>query len=101
MLMRQLLCSLGLLALATASACAADAAGVGGKNNQVVVVKGSVVNKSTQGATARVNVGSVSKARVGGSNNQVVVVSGSIVNQASGNGSKSEVNIGSVSGGND
>lgn len=94
--------TVALLLLAGAGAAyAADSAGVGGKNNQVVVVKGSVVNKASQGATSRVNVGSVSKARVGGNNNQVVVVSGSIVNQASGNGSKSEVNIGSVSGGND
>jgi hypothetical protein len=90
-----------MLLACAATANAADGAGVGGKNNQIVVVKGSVVNKAAQGAAARVNVGSVSKARVGGTNNQVVVVGGSIVNQASGNGSKSEVNIGSVSGGND
>jgi hypothetical protein len=82
-----------------ASASAGQGAGTGGSNDQVVVVKGSVTNTAKGGATAKVNVGAVDNTRVGGSNRQTVVVGGSIVNSAAGNGSKAEVNIGSVSNG--
>ncbi|GAA0724802.1 hypothetical protein [Dokdonella soli] len=89
-----------LFLLATCAANAASvgqATSVGGNNEQVVVVKGAVINTATTGGTARINVGSVVNSRVGGSNKQHVVVGGAIVNSASGPGSKSEINIGSVS----
>lgn len=66
-----------------------------GKNSQTVVVNGSVLNSASGGATARINIGSVVGTSVG-SNSQTVVVNGSVVNSASGRGSKSEINIGSV-----
>ena len=90
-------CAFALAAIA-AAATARDARknGVGGNNEQIVVVKGSVANTADAGATARVNVGVVKNARVGGNNKQTVVVHGSIVNTAKGRGSRAEVNIGSV-----
>lgn len=69
---------------------------ISGSNKQTVTVSGSIVNKAQSGATAKVNIGSVSGASVG-SNNQTVSVNGSIQNEASGKGSKAVVNIGSVS----
>lgn len=89
--------------LASAFPVLAMAAGgsVGGKNDQIVVVKGSITNKADGGGIARVNLGSVVESKVGGGNSQNVVVSGSIVNVAGGRGSKSEVNIGSVTSGRD
>lgn len=69
--------------------------GVSGKNNQTVIVNGSVLNNASNGATAKVNIGSVVGTSVG-SNNQTVVVNGSVVNSASGRGTTSEINIGSV-----
>jgi len=86
-----------IMVFCSAPTLAAETAGVKGNNSQVVIVKGSVVNQATSGATARVNVGSVASSQVKGANQQTVVVSGSIVNSAKGPGSKSEVNIGSVS----
>lgn len=70
---------------------------ISGSNKQSVTVTGSINNKAESGATAKVNIGSVSGANVG-SNNQSVSVSGSVQNQAAGSGSKAVVNIGSVSG---
>lgn len=84
--------------LCTGSAYAQSRAatqGVSGKNNQTVIVNGSVLNNASNGATAKVNIGSVVGTGVG-SNNQTVVVNGSVVNSASGRGTKSEINIGSV-----
>lgn len=69
---------------------------ISGSNKQSVTVSGSINNKAESGATAKVNIGSVSGASVG-SNNQSVSVNGSIENHASGSGSKAVVNIGSVS----
>jgi len=69
---------------------------ISGSNKQTVTVSGSIVNKADSGATAKVNIGSVSGANVG-SNSQTVSVNGSIQNQASGNGAKAVVNVGSVS----
>lgn len=80
---------------------AAERAGVQGKNAQIVIVKGDVVNQATGGATARINLGSVVASRVKGNNHQVVAISGSIVNSSSGMKSKSEINIGSVVDGSD
>jgi microcystin degradation protein MlrC len=77
---------------------AADKAGVGGANDQTVVVKGAVTNSATAGATARINIGAVNDAKVAGSNRQKVMVGGSVTNSASGHGSKSEINIGAVNG---
>ena len=57
------------------------------------------MNQATSGAAARINVGSVAASHIGGTNQQTVVVSGSIINSSSGNGSKSEINIGSVNAG--
>lgn len=92
--------ALAVLAIAsvatTATARDARKSGVGGNNEQIVVVKGSVANTADAGATARINVGTVKNARVGGNNKQTVVVHGSIVNTAKGRGSRAEVNIGSV-----
>lgn len=91
------LCAFALASIAaTAAARDARKSGVGGNNEQIVVVKGSVANTADAGATARVNVGVVKNARVGGNNKQTVVVHGSIVNTAKGRGSRAEVNIGSV-----
>lgn len=86
-----------MLVFCTTAIDAAETAGVKGNNTQVVIVNGSVTNQATSGATARVNVGSVASSQVKGTNRQTVIVSGSIVNSAQGPGSKSEVNIGSVS----
>ncbi|WP_133480123.1 hypothetical protein [Cognatilysobacter segetis] len=69
---------------------------VSGSNDQSVTVNGSINNRAESGATAKVNIGSVSNASVG-SNRQSVQVKGSIQNQASGSGSKAVVNIGSIS----
>lgn len=69
---------------------------ISGSNKQSVTVSGSINNKAESGATAKVNIGSVSGASVG-SNDQSVSVKGSIQNQASGSGSKAVINIGSVS----
>lgn len=84
------------LCAASAQARDANKPGVGGNNEQIVVVKGSVVNTADAGAAAKVNVGTLRNARVSGNNKQTVVVGGSIVNTARGRGSKAEVNIGSV-----
>ena len=71
---------------------------ISGSNSQTVDVSGSITNEARSGATAQVNIGSISgsKAKVG-SNSQTVSVNGSIHNQASGSGSRAIINIGSVS----
>lgn len=84
--------------LYSSTALAVDKAGVGGANDQAVIVKGAVTNNATAGATARINIGSVNNAKVAGSNRQKVMVGGSVTNSASGPGAKSEINIGSVNG---
>jgi hypothetical protein len=75
---------------------AASQAQVSGNNTQAIKIKGTVVNSAKDGATARINIGSVTGARVSGSNNQKVFVGGTVVNTAKGRGTVSEVNIGSV-----
>lgn len=88
-----------VLALAPLMASAQQSKGrvvITGSNKQSVTVNGSINNKAESGATAKVNIGSVSGASIGG-NDQSVSVSGSVQNEASGSGSKAVVNIGSVS----
>lgn len=82
--------------LASAQQARSSRVVISGSNKQSVTVSGSINNKAESGATAKVNIGSVSGASVG-SNNQSVSVNGSVENHASGSGSKAVVNIGSVS----
>jgi len=81
---------------ASGGAVAQERVVISGGNSQTVHVSGSITNEANSGATAKVNIGSVSGASVG-SNSQSVSVDGSIHNQASGSGSKAIINIGSVS----
>lgn len=84
--------------LASGTALAQKQVVISGGNSQTVTVSGSITNEANSGATAQVNIGSISgsKARVG-SNSQTVSVDGSIHNEASGSGSRAVINIGSVS----
>lgn len=86
------------LLLAAGAAHAQKQVVISGGNSQTVTVSGSITNEANSGATAQVNIGSISgsKARVG-SNSQTVSVDGSIHNEASGSGSRAVINIGSVS----
>lgn len=87
-----------LALLASGTAFAQKQVVISGSNSQTVTVSGSITNQASSGATAKVNIGSISgsKANVG-SNSQTVSVDGSIHNEASGSGSKAVINIGSVS----
>ncbi|HEY0660242.1 MAG TPA: hypothetical protein VGD21_02815 [Lysobacter sp.] len=87
---------LALLPLVASAQSKSSRVVISGSNKQSVTVSGSINNKAESGATAKVNIGSVSGASVG-SNNQSVSVNGSVENHASGSGSKAVVNIGSVS----
>ena len=62
-------------------------------NNQTAVVSGSVINKSSAGGQAAVNVASSVGRSVGSKNQQTAIVKGSLVNSA--NGGKASINVGS------
>ncbi len=62
---------------------------------QTATVSGSVINKSTSGGRASINVASAVGRQVGSNNHQTAIVNGSLMNSAS-NGGKAAINIGST-----
>ncbi|WP_131974498.1 hypothetical protein [Cricetibacter osteomyelitidis] len=61
---------------------------------QTATVKGSVINQSSSGGKASINVASAVGRSVGSNNDQTAIVNGSLINSASGGG-KAAINIGS------